>query len=994
MASSHNQSIADARSKNHPLMLEKCYAPWSSRFLRYIDGKKDYGKMLNDSILNGLYKMQKMMDQGNPIGNPPVPPFERYQKEANLTGDDKKCFKEDIDAMNAILLGIPNDIYNSIDACKTAQAMWQWVKRLMQGEYIESYCLRLSKIMNDLERHDCLPKAIDINTKAKRAARTHDLLALVANHYVVPSSSRTSPAYYVTHPSSVNDFDGDNQLYEFQGDAGSDDETDNLITSMMLEQGRFSRNSGNATFGQQASGNNVNVKRVPRTSANLGNTSTVKCYNYNEKCHLTRVCPKPRVRDSNYFKEEMLLAKKDEAGIDLNDGENDLLLADIPDEEVLEELNATCIMTERIQTINNDSEAGPSYDSDIANEVHDSQKSFINDMFAKYVVGNSENDEQDNNVHDHKTADFELFIRNVQIESEKTNKISKAVKEENDLLKTKLRNTRKRSWKKVESHVRNNNKENVTSNANVSKTNASVMNVNALKMSHMNLNVMCVYCGNCVFTSCLEKCVAKYVLSVNSKAKRALFTSLIAAKTKSVVPTPIAVKTRFVVATPLTLKNKISSSTPQTPVSKQDRTPGSYMKNKAQTSRKCPLVNDRSKLISKDLASRLLVYELPLSSVGIKRLHDDLGVNTSKDVIENGNSFKPATQTTTNANGTSTTLIPGLVTTEEKVQKKNDVKARIFGGNEGTQKTQKLSLNQMYEKFSAPSTKSLDFIFNRLQKIIIEQVVNGTASSAHALSSQNMAFVLAMLVFTVSMLTFKYDALCMHFLASQPNGSQLVYEDLEQIHEDDIEEVFEVAIGIVEHEDKKPWWILMELVLTGAIWQMMKFLQTWLLWLFQIDLFGVDIPVRFKGYGPKTSKNDSEDTSNEVRESPDALMVEKLVSNDKLEKKNVFSTVAKIEFVRPKQQDKLVRKPIKYAEMYRLTAITIKGKGCNLGIIIQKTHPSAHRNMVPRAVLMKSGLKSLNTAWPVTTAHPKTTVYSARPMSRFSKSAQSTAKSS
>ncbi|GKE36643.1 hypothetical protein Tco_1460048 [Tanacetum coccineum] len=43
---------------------------------------------------------------------------------------------------------------------------------------------------------------------------------------------------------------------------------------------------------------------------------------------------------------------------------------------------------------------------------------------------------------------------------------------------------------------------------------------------------------------------------------------------------------------------------------------------------------------------------------------------------ENGNSFKPAAQTTTNAEGTSTTLIPGPVTTEKKAQKKNDVKAR------------------------------------------------------------------------------------------------------------------------------------------------------------------------------------------------------------------------------------------------------------------------------------------------------------------------------
>nr|GEV79229.1 putative ribonuclease H-like domain-containing protein [Tanacetum cinerariifolium] len=46
----------------------------------------------------------------------------------------------------------------------------------------------------------------------------------------------------------------------------------------------------------------------------------------------------------------------------------------------------------------------------------------------------------------------------------------------------------------------------------------------------------------------------------------------------------------------------------------------------------------------------------------------------------------------------------------------------------------------------------------------------------------------------------------------------------------------------------------------------------------------------------------------------------------------------------------------------------------------RKTHPSAHRNMDPRAVLMETGLRPLNTARPVNTAHPKTTVYSVRPM--------------
>nr|GEZ13444.1 hypothetical protein [Tanacetum cinerariifolium] len=58
---------------------------------------------------------------------------------------------------------------------------------------------------------------------------------------------------------------------------------------------------------------------------------------------------------------------------------------------------------------------------------------------------------------------------------------------------------------------------------------------------------------------------------------------------------------------------------------------------------------------------------------------------------------------------------------------------------------------------------------------------------------------------------------------------------------------------------------------------------------------------KFEGYGPKTSKNVSEDILNEVKESHAAPLVKELVSDDKLEKKTVFPTVAKIDFVRAKQ---------------------------------------------------------------------------------------------
>ncbi|GKE87732.1 hypothetical protein Tco_1565207 [Tanacetum coccineum] len=58
----------------------------------------------------------------------------------------------------------------------------------------------------------------------------------------------------------------------------------------------------------------------------------------------------------------------------------------------------------------------------------------------------------------------------------------------------------------------------------------------------------------------------------------------------------------------------------------------------------------------------------------------------------------------------------------------------------------------------------------------------------------------------------------------------------------------------------------------------------------------------------------------------------------------------------------------------------------------QMTHLSPKRNMVPKAVLMRSGLVSLTTARPVNTAQPKTTVNCARPMTNVFNKAHLTVK--
>ncbi|GKA87014.1 gag-pol polyprotein, partial [Tanacetum coccineum] len=119
------------------------------------------------------------------------------------------------------------------------------------------------------------------------------------------------------------------------------------------------RNSGNAgrnnrrayvqgevVEGLNATNETANVQRIVRTPT-LGTTSTGQCYNCGGKGHYARNYPKPRVRDSKYFMEQMLLAKKDEAGVILSDEQNDFLFADVSRMEEIEELTPKTRFSEK-----------------------------------------------------------------------------------------------------------------------------------------------------------------------------------------------------------------------------------------------------------------------------------------------------------------------------------------------------------------------------------------------------------------------------------------------------------------------------------------------------------------------------------------------------------------------------------------------------------------------------------------------------------------------
>ncbi|GKC04590.1 hypothetical protein Tco_0996200 [Tanacetum coccineum] len=147
-----------------------------------------------------------------------------------------------------------------------------------------------------------------------------------------------------------------------------------------------------------------------------------------------------------------------------------------------------------------------------------------------------------------------------------------------------------------------------------------------------------------------------------------------------------------------------------------------------------------------------------------------------------------------------------------------------------------------------------------------------------------------------------------------------------------------------------------------------------------------------------------------AKEHADGL--QNLESKPKSEKKTVIPTAAKIEFTKPKNHEKLVKKQVRYAEIYRSQSPRGESEelewteiNCNNHqrrdivsrnkynrVDAKNTHPNVLRNMSPKAVLKKNCLTLVNTVRPVNTAHPKTTVHGAKSKTHFLKQAQSTAK--
>nr|GEW16130.1 hypothetical protein [Tanacetum cinerariifolium] len=125
------------------------------------------------------------------------------------------------------------------------------------------------------------------------------------------------------------------------------------------------------------------------------------------------------------------------------------------------------------------------------------------------------------------------------------------------------------------------------------------------------------------------------------------------------------------------------------------------------------------------------------------------------------------------------------ITAKDMQKMKNDVKARTTlllalpgeHQNEATKKTKKNQLKQQYGNFKAEGSETLEQTFNSGKSEVPTIQRASTASVQVPTVSTNVAAA-----------SLSYDTVCA-FIATQPNGSQIKYEEIYQIDDDDIDEM-------------------------------------------------------------------------------------------------------------------------------------------------------------------------------------------------------------
>nr|GEW61692.1 hypothetical protein [Tanacetum cinerariifolium] len=483
------------------------YVPWSSHLLRYAKSRPN-GKLIYNSIINGPYVRRMIPELGDINREVPVNETFHIQTDDELTEKELKQIEADDQAIQTILLGLPEDIYASVDSCETAQEIWLRVLQMMngsdigiqekkaklfnewkrftsnEGESIESYYHRSLKLMNDLKRNKQFLEKIannlkflnnlqpewsqhvtivhqtkDLHTadytqlydflkynqkdvdelKVELLAKNQDPLALMANSNNHPTTvmnmalTLMSKEFKLNYSTPTNNNQrissnprnrqiaqpgmnmgqdrqmqivGGNGENKFRQYAGKNVGNLNGYSTVQNVKNQVAQNSRVQNVGNQngltgvpGNGNhngngNLGAARVEGNAAGH-NGNQIKCYNCTGVGHFARNCTvKLKRRVAAYLQTQLLIAQKEEAEIQLQAKEFDLMAA-AADLDEIKEVNANCILMANLQqasTSGTQTDKALVYDSDgSAEETHALYDSLYQNLAIEVEKVNSVN---------------------------------------------------------------------------------------------------------------------------------------------------------------------------------------------------------------------------------------------------------------------------------------------------------------------------------------------------------------------------------------------------------------------------------------------------------------------------------------------------------------------------------------------------------------------------------------------------------------------------
>nr|GEU90310.1 copia protein [Tanacetum cinerariifolium] len=237
-----------------------------------------------------------------------------------------------------------------------------------------------------------------------------------------------------------------------------------------------------------------------------------------------------------------------------------------------------------------------------------------------------------------------------------------------------------------------------------------------------------------------------------------------------------------------------------------------------------------------------------------------------------------------------------------------------FDGNDAIKKTQRTLLKQMYENFNAPSTESLDSIFNRLQKIVSQLAILGENISKKDLN--------------------------MKFLRSLPSEWNTHKSQVSRLRNQDssrktvnVEDTYSKAMVAIDGAGFDWSYMADDEVPTNMALMAFSYSEE-----FQHP--------KFKGYGPKDSKSVCVDTLNDIKKAPDALIIEDWVSDSDEDE----------------SEEMMVQKPVLKNVENKTVQREVRPVWNNAMRTNHQNFSNSKKNFAPTAVLTKSDIVPISTA--------------------------------